>query len=319
MRKESKFRIRDFPKLLWDAAKIWNANNPWRLGAVVAYYAVLSLPGLLVIIINSVGAFWGTEIVEGEITEQISEAIGIPAAESVVAIFENSQNDDRTVFATIIGIAVLIFGATGVFYQLQISMNEIWNVKIDPEASYWKILKDRALSLAFVMAISFLLIVSFVVSSALNLFMGYLSNFWQPAYLLFAQFMEFVISTLIIGFLFVAIFKFMPDMKIRWSSVWLGGFLTALLFNLGKIALSFYFVKADPGSIYGAAGSVVLMLLWVSYSCLILYYGAAFCRVYAEKYELKVHPEAYAMVVEEKERIIEKGSDNEGEEALSAN
>lgn len=98
MRKESKFKIRDFPKLLWGAAKIWNANNPWRLGAVVAYYAVLSLPGLLVIIINSVGAFWGTEIVEGEITEQISEAIGIPAAESVVAIFENSQNDDRTVF-----------------------------------------------------------------------------------------------------------------------------------------------------------------------------------------------------------------------------
>ena len=314
MHTESKFKIKDFPKLLWEAAKIWNANNPWRLGAVVAYYAVLSLPGLLVIIINTVGAFWGTEIVEGEITEQISEAIGTTAAESVVAIFENSQNDDRTVFATIIGIVILIFGATGVFYQLQISMNEIWNVKIDPDASYWKILKDRALSLAFVMAISFLLIVSFVVSSALTLLMEYLSNFWQPAYLIFAQFMEFVLSTLIIGFLFVAIFKFMLDMKIRWRSVWLGGFLTAVLFYLGKILISFYFGKADPGSIYGAAGSVVLLLLWVSYSCLILYYGAAFCRAYAEKYEPKVHPEEYAMVVEEKLRVVEKGSDLEGGE-----
>jgi membrane protein len=314
MQTESKFKIKDFPRLLWEAAKIWNANNPWRLGAVVAYYAVLSLPGLLVIIINTVGAFWGTEIVEGEITEQISEAIGTTAAESVVSIFENSQNDDRTVFATIIGVAILIFGATGVFYQLQISMNEIWNVKIDPDASYWKILKDRALSLAFVMAISFLLIVSFVVSSALTLLMDYFSKFWQPAYLLMAQFMDFVLSTLIIGFLFVAIFKFMPDMKIRWRSVWMGGFMTAVLFNLGKILMSIYFGKADPGSIYGAAGSVVLLLLWVSYSCLILYYGAAFCRVFAEKYETKVHPEEYAMVVEEKERIVEKGCDHEGEE-----
>ncbi len=309
-----KIKIRDFPELLWNAAKIWNANNPWRLGAVIAYYAVLSLPGLLVIIINTVGAFWGTEIVEGQITEQISEAIGDDGAESVVAIFENSQQDDRTVFATVIGIVILIFGSTGVFYQLQISMNEIWNVKLDPNANYWKVIKDRALSLAFVMAIAFLLIVSFVVSSALTIFIGYLSNFWQPSYLIFAQFMEFILSTIIIGVLFIAIFKFMPDMKIRWSSVWLGGFLTAFLFNLGKILLSFYFGKADPGSIYGAAGSVVLMLLWVSYSCLILYYGAAFCRVYAEKYDPKVHPEEYAMVVEEKERIVEKGCDNEGGE-----
>lgn len=310
---ESKFDIRDFPSLLWESAKIWNANNPWRLGAVVAYYAVLSLPGLLVIIINIVGAFWGTEIVEGQITEEISEAIGTTAAESVVAIFDNSQKDDRTVFATIIGIGILIFGATGVFYQLQISMNEIWNVKIDPDASYWKVIKDRALSLAFVMVISFLLIVSFVVSSALTFFIDYLSNFWQPSYLMFAQIMEFIISTFIIGLLFVAIFKFMPDMKIRWNSVWMGGLLTAVLFNMGKIFLSFYFGKADPGSIYGAAGSVVLMLLWVSYSCLILYYGAAFCRVYAEKYEPKVHPEDFAMVVEEKEVVVEKGSDHEEE------
>jgi membrane protein len=309
---ESKFKIRDFPRLLWDAAKIWNANNPWRLGAVVAYYAVLSLPGLLVIIISTVGAFWGTEIVEGQVTEQISDAIGTPAAESVVAIFDNTQKDDRTVFANIIGVALLIFGATGVFYQLQISMNEIWKVKIDPDTSYWKVIKNRALSLAFVMAITFLLIVSFVVSSVLTLFIDYLSNFWEPSYLQLAQLMEFFFSTLIIGFLFVAIFKFMPDMKIRWNSVWLGGFMTAFLFNLGKILLSFYFGKVNPGSVYGAAGSVVLMLLWVSYSSLILYFGAAFCRVFAEKYEPKVHPEEFAMVVEEKQRIVEKGSNHEG-------
>jgi membrane protein len=308
---EKNFKIKDLPRLLLDAAKLWNLNNPWRLGAVVAYYAVLSLPGLLIVIINSVGAVWGTEIVQGEITEQISEAIGPGAAESVVAIIQNSQDDDRTVFATIMGIAILIFGATGVFYQLQISMNEIWSVKVDPKAGIWKLVKDRALSLAFVMAIAFLLIISFVVSTALTVLSGYLSRIWEPAYVFIAQLFEFGLSTLIIGLLFVLIFKFMPDMKIRWRSVWLGGFMTAFLFNLGKILLSLYFGAADPGSTYGAAGSMVLILLWVSYSCLILFYGAAFTRVYAEKYELKTQPSDFAMKVESKDIVIEKGSDCE--------
>lgn len=226
---------------------MWNDNNPWRLGAVVAYYAVLSLPGLLVILVNSVGAIWGAEIVQGQITEEISEAIGQEAAQSVVGIIQSSQADDRTVFATIIGIGVLIFGATGVFYQLQISLNEIWSVKTDPKAGFWKVIKDRAISLAFIMVVAFLLIVSFVVSTALSVLSGYLSDIWQPAYVFLAQSMEFVISTAVLGLLFVLIFKYMPDVKIPWKSVWIGGFITALLFNIGKVVLSFYFGKADPG------------------------------------------------------------------------
>nr|WP_283773950.1 YihY/virulence factor BrkB family protein [Aquiflexum sp. TKW24L] len=296
--------------LLWDAAKLWNANNPWRLGAVVAYYAVLSMPGLLILIINAVGAFWGEEIVQGEITDQISEAIGPGAAESVVAIIENSSEDKRTVFATIMGIAILVFGATGVFYQLQISMNEIWSVKVDPDAGWWKLVKDRALSLAFVMVIAFLLLISFVVSTALTVLTRFLSRLWEPSYVYIAQFFELALSTFVIGLLFVLIFRFMPDMKIKWRSVWLGGFLTAILFNLGKILLSLYFGAADPGSTYGAAGSVVLILLWVSYSCLILFYGASFTRVYAEKYEDTVHPSDFAMKVVDKEIIVEKGNED---------
>lgn len=306
---KNRFKVKHMPSLLWDAGKIWNKNNPWRLGAVVAYYAVLSLPGLLIVVINSVGAIWGTEIVQSEITGQISEAIGPSAAESVVSIIEKSRNDDRTVFATIMGIAVLIFGATGVFYQMQISMNEIWNVKVDPDAGIWKLIKDRALSLAFVLVIAFLLIVSLVVSTGLTVLSSFLARIWEPAYVYIAQFFEFGLSTLIIGLLFVFIFRFMPDMKIKWSSVWLGGFMTSFLFNLGKILLSLYFGAAEPGSTYGAAGSVVLILLWVSYSCLILFFGAAFTRVYAEKYEESVHPSDFAMKVVEKEIIIEKGDE----------
>jgi membrane protein len=310
------FKIKHLPGLLLDAAKLWNQNNPWRLGAVVAYYAVLSLPGLLILTVNLVGNFWGTEIVQGEITEQISEAIGPEAAQSVVDIIGNSKKDDKSVFATIMGVAILIFGATGVFYQLQISMNEIWSVKLDPDAGIWKVVKDRALSLGFVMVIAFLLIISFVASTALTVLSEFLSRLWEPSLVYLAQIFEFGLSTFVLGLLFVLIFRFMPDMKIRWKSVWLGGFMTSILFNLGKILISFYFGAANPDSVYGAAGSVVLILLWVSYSCLILFFGAAFTRVYAEKYEEETHPSAFAMKVEAKEVIIEKGSEELGDPNL---
>lgn len=304
------FKVSHLPRLLLKTFKLWNENNPWRLGAVVAYYAVLSLPGLLIVVINSVGAIWGTEIVQGEITQQISEAIGPDAAKSVVEIIENSRNNDKTVFATIMGIAILIFGATGMFYQLQISMNEIWSVKVDPDAGIWKVVKDRALSLGFVMVISFLLIISFVVSTALTVLSGFLSRLWEPGLVYLAQFFEFGLSTAVLGLLFVLIFRFMPDMKIKWSSVWLGGLMTSVFFNLGKILLSFYFGAASPDSTYGAAGSVVLILLWVSYSCLILFFGAAFTRIYTERYETEILPQDFAMKVVEKEVILEKGCDN---------
>ena len=304
------FKVSHLPRLLFKTFKLWNENNPWRLGAVVAYYAVLSLPGLLIVVINSVGAIWGTEIVQGEITQQISEAIGPDAAKSVVEIIENSRNNDKTVFATIMGIAILIFGATGMFYQLQISMNEIWSVKVDPDAGIWKVVKDRALSLGFVMVISFLLIISFVVSTALTVLSGFLSRLWEPGLVYLAQFFEFGLSTAVLGLLFVLIFRFMPDMKIKWSSVWLGGLMTSVFFNFGKILLSFYFGAANPDSTYGAAGSVVLILLWVSYSCLILFFGAAFTRIYTERYETEILPQDFAMKVVEKEIILEKGCDN---------
>jgi membrane protein len=307
--KKPAIKLLEYPRLLWDAAKLWNNQSPFRLGAVVAYYAVLSLPGLLVIIINTIGAIYGVEIVRGEITGQISDAIGESAAESAISIIENSQEDRRTIWSNIIGIGILIFGATGVFYQLQISMNEIWSVKVDPKSGVLKVLKDRALSLAFLMAVVFLLIISFVASAALALLNVYLSEIWQPAYVVIAKILDFGLSTVVLGFLFLLIFKYMPDVTIPWSSVWLGGLITAVLFNFGKFAISFYFGASDPASVYGAAGSVVLILLWVSYSCLILFYGAAFTRIYAERMGHEVHAKEQRMIVKEVEVVIERGDD----------
>lgn len=305
------FKIKDLPKLLWEAVKSWNSNNPFRLGAVVAYYAVLSLPGLLVIIINSVGTFWGDEIVQGEILNQFTAAIGSDAAKSIISMVEETQDDKKSIISTILGIAVMVFGATGVFYQLQISMNEIWNVKQDPKAGFWKVIKDRMLSFGFIVVIAFLLLISFVISAGLSVFSQYLSGLWMPEFVSIALILEFILSTSVIGFLFILIFKFMPDVKIHWSACWLGGLITAILFNIGKFAMSFYFGASEPGSVYGAAGSIVLILLWVSYSSLILFYGAAFTRVYAEHYNYEIHPQAHGMIVVEEEIIVEKGSENE--------
>lgn len=306
-------KLADIPKIFVQAFKIWNANNPWRLGAVVAYYAVLSLPGLLVVVINSVGAIWGNELVQGEIHEQIEAALGSSAAQGIATIVENSQEDERTIFASIIGVGVLIFGATGVFYQLQISINEIWNVKVDPDAGFWKILRDRAVSLAFVMVIVFLLIISFVASTAISMMSSYLSNIWEPGWVIIAQIIEFTFSTALLGGLFVLIFKYMPDIKLPFATVWLGGIFTGLMFNIGKFLLSIYFSASDPASTYGAAGSVVLVLLWVSYSCLILFFGTAITRAFADHYHYELIPAKHAIIVEEKELVLKKGSEMDKE------
>ena len=300
------FKIKHLPRLFVNAFKIWNKNEPGRLGAVVAYYAVLSLPSLLVVIINLVGYIWGAELVQGQITGQISSDIGKDAAQSLVEIINNTKSDSHNWVMNVVGIGFLVFGATGVFYQLQISMNDIWDVKIDPNSGFWKVVKDRIVSLGFVMVIAFMLIVSFVASTALSVLSNYLSMLWEPAYVVLAQGFEFSLSTVILGLLFVLIFKFMPDVKVEWKSIWLGGFITGFLFNIGKILLSLYFGEANPASTYGAAGSVVLVLLWVSYSSLILFYGAAFTRAYAEKYALDVKIEDHIVKIEKKEIVVPK-------------
>lgn len=300
-------RIKKIPSLLWDAVKVWNEHDPWRLGAVVAYYALLSLPGLLVVVINAVGYIWGEEIVAGQITGQIAEVVGENAAESVQSMLEITQDSDRSLIMTIIGVAVLLFGATGVFYHLQLSLNEIWDVRQDPDSNLLKLLVDRAVSFAFVLVIGFLLLVSFVITALLNAMSGYLSSIWEPGWVVAAQILDFVIATGVIMVLFALIFRFLPDARVQWKTIWRGAFVTAVLFNIGVFILGYYFGKAEPGSMYGAAGSVVVLLLWISYACLILFYGAALIRAYAERFGTGVKPRENAMLISREERVVERG------------
>jgi membrane protein len=296
MKQENKerFSISHLPLLLKQTALAWNRDNPWRLSAVVAYYAILSLPGLLVIIITMLGYFWGTDFIESQIFNEINKNMGESAANSVSSIIENSQSEDRSLFATILGIGTLIFGATGVFYHLQLSINRIWGVISEPKSEIIRYLLDRSKSFGFVLIIGFLLLISFIISALLNAIQSYIGE-WLPNisfYLLWVA--ELIISLSVITLLFALIFKYLPDVVIGWRSVWVGALIASILFTLGKEVLSIYFGEASPGSVYGAAGSIVIILLWVSYSCLILFFGAEFTWVYTKRYGYKFKPKKHA-------------------------
>lgn len=310
--KTSQFSFKDLPSLMLETAKAWNKDDPWRLGAVVAYYALLSLPGLLIILINTVGLIWGQEIVEGRLTNQISSVIGQSAAEAVQSIFANAGTGESGVFATILGIATLIFGATGVFYHLQLSINSIWEIKQNPKSDFLRMLLDRVVSFGFVLILGFLLLTSFVISALLGILNEFIRTSLPDFTIYLAYGLNIAVSLGIISVLFALIFKFLPDAHIRWRSVWVGAVITALLFTLGKELLGLYFGEADPGSTYGAAGSLVLILLWVSYSCLILFFGAEFSWVYAQRYGHGVKPKKHAMLVKVEEVVTEQSKQQIG-------
>jgi len=290
-----KFKFRDLPYLLIDTVKAWNNADPWRLSAIIAYYAVLSLPALLVIIINIVGTIWGEEIVQGKLTSEITIALGKDVADSIQSMIKNSKIEDKSFISSLIGIIVLIFASTGVFYQLQISLNKVWQLKPNPKAGILKIITDRAKSFGFIIVIGFLLLISFIISAGISTITNFINDTLPDFMLYITNIIDIVISLAIISLLFSLMFKFLPDAKIRWKSVWLGAVITAVLFVIGKFLLELYFEEMNPASTYGAAGSIVLILLWVSYSSLILFFGAEFTYIYSKRYNLSIQPTTIAI------------------------
>lgn len=284
-----KFKLADLPSLLKKTFDAWGNDDPFRLAAVVAYYAILSLPGLLVIIINSVGAIWGHDIVQGHLTQEISSALGQNAADQIKTMMAETLQGERSTIATILGIGTIVFGATGVFYHLQISLNKIWGVgpKQQRGINIKRIIAYRARSFAFILVVAFLLLISFIFTAAISVLNDSIKQLLPDIVIYSAYLLDLAVSVGIITILFALIFKYLPDTHIKWRAVWSGALITSILFVLGKFLMGLYFGKANPGSTYGAAGTIVLILLWVSYSCLILFFGAEFTWVFAKKYKLK--------------------------------
>ncbi|MBN3519069.1 YihY/virulence factor BrkB family protein [Algoriphagus lutimaris] len=304
----SRFHIRDLPKLIVMAFHRWMASDPARLSAVVAYYAILSLPALLVIVVNSVGAIWGPDIVAGNLSAQFKNVLGPDNAKIIQEMILSTELSDKNILATVVGVGTLLFGATGVFYHLKVSLNQIWELKLTDEITWYKLAKDRLISFGFVLVLGFLLLISFILTALISILSEFLSG-ELPEFVIYLAFtLDWVLSISVITFLFALIFKYLPDAKIRWKTVWVGAFLTAILFVAGKFLLALYFGATNPGSTYGAAGSLILILLWVSYSCLIFFFGAEFTKVFSIKYGYGIIPYEHFSRVKKKEVIIDKKS-----------
>lgn len=277
-----------FGKELWASIKqtvsAFGDIEPFNKSIIISYYTIFSLPGLLVIIINIAGYFFGREAVTGEITSQVQGMIGGDTAKDIERIIANASQTESSTWASILGVATLLFGATGVFYNLQLIFNKIWEVKPKPKKSMiLQLIKDRVFSFGLILVVGFLLLVSLVLSAALSALSTWVENHISESFKILFKILDIVLSLGVITVLFAALFKFLPDAKVQWRTVWLGAGLTSILFVIAKYALGLYFGTSEPGSTYGAAGTIILIMLWVSYAGMILLFGGVFTKVYANR------------------------------------
>ena len=281
--------------LLKIAFKGWWSKDPFSESAVIAYYSIFSLPGVLVVVVTFAGYFFGRDVVNKHITDQITAMLGAETAVQIQNMIVQASRIQNSVWLTVFGLVIIIIGATGVFAQFQQLLNVIWGVKVDTTKSgIWNVIKVRLFSFGLILAIAFLLIISLVVSAMLSAFGIWISNHFSDSFLVVLQVVNFIFSFIIIAVLFALMFKIFPDARIKWKDVWIGSFLTTFLFEIGKVGLGLYFSKANPGVGYGAAGSIILILLWVSYSSMLVLYGAEFTHAYAVRNSGKVIPSEIA-------------------------
>jgi membrane protein len=283
--------------LLKQAAWDWFDDQAPTLGAAVAYYTVFSLAPLFIIAVAIAGLIFGREAAQGQIFEQLRVLIGQTSAAAVEDVVQSADSEPVTgVFATIVGFLALIIGASGVFAQLQASLNAIWRVEPKPGRGLWGLIQDRVLSFGFILIVGFLLLISLILT-AIIAFIGEWFGGFVPGVETLIQILNAILSLAIITLLFAMIFKFLPDVKIAWRDVWIGALITAALFTAGKEVLGLYLGKGGVASSYGAAGSLIVLLLWVYYSAQILFFGAEFTKAYANKFGSRVIPAENAVAV----------------------
>lgn len=290
-----KINFKQLLKLFVDSFKSWIDKDPFRESAAIAYTAIFSLPGMFVIVITLAGYFFGPDAVNGHLDEQITSTLGAETTEEIKKIVVLANERENTVWSTILGIATILIGATGVFAQFQSALNVIWEVKADTTKSgILNIIRIRLFSFGIIISFAFILIVSLLLSTLLSAFGDWLSSYFSESLLVLLYFANIIISLVILSFLFALMFKVFPDAQVQWKHIWIGSVVTAILFELGRFALSIYFGKSNPGTGYGAAGSIIIIMLWVSYSSMIVLYGAEFTHVYAKLISGTVPPNEIA-------------------------
>ena len=282
-----------------------------RMSAALAYYTIFSIAPMLIVIITICDVFFGRAAIEGNIYGQIKSFVGSDAALEIQQLIKNATISKDITWASVIGIIALVFAATSVFAEIQDSINHIWRLKAKPRKGWLKLLLNRLLSFSMVVTLGFILLVSLVINAVMDALVGRLVEIFPQLAIYAAYGINLLLTFLTTSFLFGIIFKMLPDAKISWKDVRMGAFTTAILFMLGKFVISFYLGKTQITSSYGAAGSLVIILLWVYYSSIILYFGAAFTRVYAQHTGSHIYPNGYAVWVQQVE--VENKSSLQGQ------
>ncbi len=291
----SNYYLNETKELLKETGKQWYKNNPFRNAAVISYYAIFSLPGLFIIVVNLAGNFYGTEAITNQLSSQIANVVGSQAANQIETIIANAHVSGDYIWATVISFAVILYAATGVFYHIQKSLDNIWGLRTNPDRRIKSYLKDRLFSFVMILIVGLLMIASLITSSIMAGLAGTLNSFMTNL----LSIAGLVISFLIITGLFAAIFKVLPDLNIAWKNVWPGALLTSVLFFIANFLLRLFLGYAHPGSTYGAAGSIIVIMLWVTYSGIILLFGAVFTKVYTLRYGGNVKANSYAVFLDE--------------------
>jgi membrane protein len=269
--------------MLRTAALDFMEDKGAQLGAALAFYSILSLAPLLVLAIALAGFIFGEEAARGELATQIESTVGTEGAKAIESMLENAHQPATGSLAAVFGIVMLLVGASGVFGQLQSAMNSIWEVTPRQESGVWAFVRTHFLSFTLVLGTGFLLLISLVLSAVIAGASSHLSGIWphlEPLWHLANAFVSFLVVML----LFAMIFKFLPDTNVAWRDVWIGAAITAVLFTLGKFLIGLYLGKSSVGSAYGAAGSLVVLLIWIYYSAQILFFGAELTQVYAKRH-----------------------------------
>ena len=287
----------------------WLEDKAPQLGAALAYYTVFSLAPLVLVLLAIVGLIFRNDPggAWNKITEQMSYFLDKSAVEVVQNIAQKAAQPNKSLLATIIGILLALFGASGVFGQLQDALNTIWGVKAKPGLGIWRFLRTRFSSFAMVAGVCFLLLVSLAIEALLKGFSHYIQGA-LPGGLVIAVSVYLIFDFAVSTTLFAMIFKILPDVKTRWNDVWIGAVMTAIFFLIGKWALGLYLGSGTAASAYGAASSLITLLLWIYYSSQILLFGAEFTQVYASEFGSPIKPDRYAVKVERKEAELPPAS-----------
>ena len=288
-------RIKSLYDTGYSVVIVWTDANASAMGAAVAFYTIFAIAPLFILVLALAGVVFGHAAAQGQLFEEIQKLIGKSGSQSVQSLLIAASQPKASLLATIVGFATLYIGANSVFVQLQQALNAIWNIRLK-SSGIRRFFKYRFLSFLALLGIGFILLVSLIISAALDAVGKWMSGI-VPAHFFIWKTIDFAASLGIITLLFAMIFKMLPDVRIAWRDVWIGSLITALLFTVGKILLGVYLGRSSLSSAYGALGSFVVVLLWVYYSAQILLLGAAFVRVYADRYGSHSRPGADAEFV----------------------